>query len=376
MILAGIYIHIPFCKQACHYCDFHFSTQTDLKSKMVEMICKELIIQKDYLGKDCIIKTVYFGGGTPSLLTKEEIAAILQTISLHYKLDLEELTIEANPDDLSPAKLQELKALKFDRLSIGIQSFHDEILKFYNRSHNAEESLKVIENARNAGFEKLSIDLMYGFPQADHSLWKTDLQIATSLEPGHISSYCLTIEPGTALGSWTQKGKFLPASEDFSADQFEIMQDHLERAGYIQYEISNFGKPNAFAVHNTNYWKGIPYLGIGPSAHSFDGKTRQHNIANNAKYIKSLEMGELNFEKDLLSREDIINEYILTSLRTIWGTDLQKLEDQFDTSLLELKKSVINEFQEDRLLALKNQYLVLTKEGKLLADYIAGKLFL
>jgi len=343
---------------------------------MVEMICKELIIRKDYLPYGNPVKTVYFGGGTPSLLSSDELSAILQTISLHYPLDLEELTIEANPDDLTPQKLHELKSLKFDRLSIGIQSFHDEVLKFYNRTHNAEESIQCIDLARSMGFEKLSIDLMYGFPHADHELWKKDLQLAISYDPGHISSYCLTIEPNTALGNWTKKGKFLPASEDFCAEQFEIMQESLEEAGYIQYEISNFGKPGAFAVHNTNYWKGVPYLGIGPSAHSFDGHSRQHNIANNAKYIKALEKEELEFEKDELSPTDLANEYILTSLRTIWGTDLMKLKNLHNTPLLEVKNREISNFLEDGLVAVEEDHLKLTKEGKLLADYIAGKLFL
>ncbi|GAB4107621.1 radical SAM family heme chaperone HemW [Echinicola sediminis] len=343
---------------------------------MVAMICKELVLRKDYLPEGHTVETVYFGGGTPSLLSENELSAILQTISLHYQMDLQELTIEANPDDLTPDRLRELKSLKFDRLSIGIQSFHDEILKYYNRAHNAKESIQCIDMARNAGFEKLSIDLMYGFPHADHQLWIDDLQLAISHDPGHISSYCLTVEPGTTLGNWEKKGKFLPASEDFCAEQFEIMQERLGLAGYVQYEISNFGNPGAFAVHNTNYWKGVPYLGVGPSAHSFDGQSRQHNIANNAKYIKALEKGDLLSEKDLLSPTDIINEYLLTSLRTIWGTDLVKVKEEYDTLLLEEKHHEIRAFQEDGLLEVSDEHLRLTKEGKLLADYIAGKLFL
>ncbi|MBD8488336.1 radical SAM family heme chaperone HemW [Echinicola sp. CAU 1574] len=373
--MAGIYIHIPFCKQACHYCDFHFSTNTKLKEEMVQMICKELTLRKDYLGSQTLIKTIYFGGGTPSLLNEAELSAILQTINIHYKLDLEEITIETNPDDLSQNKLHELKSLGFDRLSIGIQSFSNEVLKFYNRSHNAEESKKCIQRARNTGFEKISIDLMYGFPQVDHDLWKSDLMEAIALDPGHISSYCLTVEPGTALGNWSQKGKFIPASEDFGAEQFELMQDYLEKAGYVQYEISNFGKPGAFAIHNTNYWKGIPYLGIGPSAHSFDGKTRQHNISNNVQYIKALQKDHLLSERDELSQSDILNEYVLTSLRTIWGTDLQKVKRQFGIDLLASKSTDIQFFLEDGLIQIEKENLLLTKQGKLLADYIAGKLF-
>ncbi|WP_137401166.1 radical SAM family heme chaperone HemW [Echinicola rosea] len=373
--MAGIYIHIPFCRQACHYCDFHFSTSTALKAKMVSMICKELALQKNYLGKSTPIKTIYFGGGTPSLLSSLELSAILDTISLHYQLDLDEMTIETNPDDLSQEKLKSLKTLGFDRLSIGIQSFSNEVLRFYNRSHTAEESLKSIDKARKTGFEKLSIDLMYGFPAGDHQLWEHDLKQAVQLAPGHISSYCLTVEANTALGKWAKKGTFKPASEDFSADQFELMQKRLEDAGYIQYEISNFGKPDAFAVHNSNYWKGTPYLGIGPSAHSFDGSTRQHNLSNNPKYIKALEDDTILFEKDILSQEDLLNEYLLTALRTIWGVDLQKVNQQFGVDILQAKGTLIEHFREEKLMEADSDYLRLTKKGKLLADFIAGKLF-
>lgn len=339
------------------------------------MICRELAMQQSYLGKGTVIKTVYLGGGTPSLLSADQLAAILETISQHYPLALQETTIETNPDDLTETKLDELKSLGFDRLSIGIQSFSDEVLRFYNRAHTSSESLNSISLARKRGFEKLSIDLMYGFPHPDHNLWKNDLKMATDLDPGHISSYCLTVEPNTSLGKWAQKGKFAPASEDFSADQFEIMQDHLEANGYIQYEISNFGKPGAFAIHNSNYWKGVAYLGIGPSAHSFDGDSRQHNISNNPKYLNSLKNGLLAFEKDQLTKQDIINEYLLTSLRTIWGTDLEKISQRFSVDLLSEKATEIERFAEEGLLQHQKGFLVLTKQGKLLADYIAGKLF-
>ncbi|QDH78025.1 radical SAM family heme chaperone HemW [Echinicola soli] len=373
--MAGIYIHIPFCRQACHYCDFHFSTSIALKAKMVSMICKELVFQKNYFGKNTSIKTIYFGGGTPSLLSSSELSAILDTISLHYRLDLEEMTIETNPDDLSHEKLKALKALGFDRLSIGIQSFSDEVLRFYNRTHTAKESLHSIEEARKTGFDKLSIDLMYGFPAGDHQLWEHDLKQAIQLAPGHISSYCLTVEADTALGKWVQKGTFNPASEDFSADQFELMQKRLEDAGYIQYEISNFGKPGAFALHNSNYWKGIPYLGIGPSAHSFDGTSRQHNLANNPKYIKALENDSIPFEKDILSQDDLLNEYLLTALRTIWGVDLHKIKQQFGVDIMQTKGTLIERFRKEKLVEADADHLRLTKQGKLLADYIAGKLF-
>jgi oxygen-independent coproporphyrinogen-3 oxidase len=373
--LAGIYIHIPFCRQACHYCDFHFSTNTSLKSQMVKMICKELELQKSYLGEESV-RTIYFGGGTPSLLEIVELDEILNTICQNYRLELEELTIEANPDDLHPQKLRSLKQMGFDRLSIGIQSFDDRVLKFYNRTHTAEESFAAIDKAKQAGFSKLSIDLMYGFPQPDHELWKRDLLTAIRLDPGHISSYALTVEPDTALGRWVEKGRFVPASEDFIAEQFEMMQAELGRAGYIQYEISNFGRPGAFAVHNTNYWMGVPYLGIGPSAHSFDGKNRQHNPSNNIKYIKALEKGYLDFEFEEMEATDALNEYLLTSLRTMWGADLDYIRAKYQKDVSKEKREEISRLEKGGWLEVKEERLILTAKGKLLADALALKLFL
>jgi oxygen-independent coproporphyrinogen-3 oxidase len=373
--LSGIYIHIPFCKQACHYCDFHFSTNTDLADKMIQMICKELELQKDYLGAQATIKTIYFGGGTPSLLRVGQLEDILNVVHKHYPLAIEELTIETNPDDLVSEKLWSLKVLGFDRLSIGIQSFDERVLRFYNRTHSAEESLIAIQKAKEAGFQKLSIDLMYGFPYPTHQLWKDDLQKAITLDPGHISSYALTIEPGTAMGKWTKKGSFVPATEDFVAEQFEIMQEELEGAGYVQYEISNFGKPGAFAIHNTNYWMGIPYLGVGPSAHSYNGKSRQHNLSNNNKYIKALERGTLLFESEEMDILDNLNEYLLTSLRTMWGADTALIKKRYMIDLLVEKSAEINQLVQDDWLAVDGQRLMLTRKGKLLADGIALKLF-
>jgi len=342
---------------------------------MVKMICKELELQKEYFEPDTVIHTLYFGGGTPSLLEVAELSQILDVAHRHYKLELRELTLEANPDDLDTGKLLALRQLGVNRLSIGIQSFDDRVLKFYNRAHNAAESLASIDKAKQAGFSKLSIDLMYGFPQSDHELWKKDLTTAIALDPGHISSYALTIEPDTALGRWTAKGKFNPASEDFIAEQFEMMQDQLGQAGYLQYEISNFGKPGAFALHNTNYWKGIPYLGIGPSAHSFNGRSRQHNISNNIKYIKALEQGSLLFECEDLEPVDALNEYLLTSLRTIWGADLRHIYNLYGKDLLIDKGAVIDDLREQGWLEVKEHALVLTTSGKLLADGLALKLF-
>jgi len=347
-----------------------------LTKEIVKSICKELELQKNYLGNASVIKTVYFGGGTPSILSIEQIAEIMDTVRQHYLLDLQELTIETNPDDLTPEKLIAWKDIGFDRLSIGIQSFNERVLRFYNRAHNAQESLIAVERAKQAGFEKLSIDLMYGFPHHNHEIWNKDLDTALKLDPGHISSYALTIEADTALGKWTEKGKFIPASEDFVAEQFEWMQETLDQAGYVQYEISNFGKPGAFAVHNTNYWMGIPYLGVGPSAHSFNGKSRQHNPSNNIKYIKSLEQGLLSFDYEEIDLSEALNEYLLTSLRTIWGADVLFILDKFQKNLLIEKDKEIGQLIKEDLLKVEGSKILLTRKGKLLADGIALKLFL
>ncbi|WP_373494212.1 radical SAM family heme chaperone HemW [Aquiflexum sp.] len=374
--MSGIYIHIPFCRQACQYCDFHFSTGTNRTDEMVEMICEELELRRDYLPNGKPVNTIYFGGGTPSLLNAAQIGKILEQIQLYYQLDLKELTLEANPDDLHLKKLEDWKALGLDRLSIGIQTFDAEILRFYNRAHTSEDSFNAIKLAKAAGFQKLSIDLIYGFPSNDHKIWENDLQIALGQDPGHISSYCLTVEPKTALGNWEKRGIYTHSSEDFAAVQFEMLMESMDKAGYVQYEISNFGKPGQFAVHNTNYWTGVPYLGIGPSAHSFDGKIRGFNIANNPKYIDKLKKGELAFTEEQSTTINIANDRILTSLRTIWGLDLNALKTDLRFDLLDLKNKQIDLLQNEQLLILENNHLTLTTQGKLLADSIAASLFL
>ncbi len=340
------------------------------------MICEELELRRDYLPNGKPVNTIYFGGGTPSLLNAAQIGKILEQIQLYYQLDLKELTLEANPDDLHLKKLEDWKALGLDRLSIGIQTFDAEILRFYNRAHTSEDSFNAIKLAKAAGFQKLSIDLIYGFPSNDHKIWENDLQIALGQDPGHISSYCLTVEPKTALGNWEKRGIYTHSSEDFAAVQFEMLMESMDKAGYVQYEISNFGKPGQFAVHNTNYWTGVPYLGIGPSAHSFDGKIRGFNIANNPKYIDKLKKGELAFTEEQSTTINIANDRILTSLRTIWGLDLNALKTDLRFDLLDLKNKQIDLLQNEQLLILENNHLTLTTQGKLLADSIAASLFL
>lgn len=373
--MAGIYIHIPFCKQACHYCDFHFSTQLSGMNDLINAICKELEVRKDYLGQEAI-DTVYFGGGTPSLISFSHLEQILEKIEALFPKNWMEVTLEANPDDLKTDSLKEWKSLGIDRLSLGIQSFDEEVLKYYNRAHTAKESLEAIDKARKTGFEKFSIDLIYGHPYSSHSLWHKDLQKALTLDPGHLSCYALTIEPKTALGNWTKKGQFKPADEDFVAEQFQYLQEQTEKAGYIQYEVSNFGKPADFALHNTNYWRQVPYLGVGPSAHSFDGEHRGANPANNNQYIKVLDKNISPFKIEFLEDEDKTNEYILTSLRTIWGIDLSWLKDKRGYDLNYSKREILKKMDIEGWLNWNGNMLSLTKKGKLLADSIASSLFI
>lgn len=374
--LSGIYIHIPFCKRACHYCDFHFSTNSNHMEPMANAICKELEMRKGFFGSQEVVKTIYFGGGTPSLMPTDLLEKIIEQISRHYVTDLEEVTLEANPDDLSASNLENWKSLGIDRLSIGIQTFDEKVLRFYNRAHTREESILAIERAKAAGFGKLSIDLIYGFPANDHGIFLADLEMALKQDPGHISSYCLTVEPKTVLGNWETKGKFQSASEDFAAEQFEILMDKLESAGYIQYEISNFGKPGNFALHNSNYWKSVPYLGIGPSAHSFDGRNRGANVANNALYIKGIENGPSPYAVEPLAAADIVNEYILTSLRTIWGLDINRVSSLSGVDFMAEKAKLLDKLYSEQLLVLKDNHLFLTRKGKFLADSIAASLFI
>lgn len=341
---------------------------------MTDSLIKELELRKDYL-KGEAVETVYFGGGTPSLLPVSHLESILRKIDQLFPGTKSEITLEANPDDLAQEKLAGWKSLGIDRLSLGIQSFHDQILQEYNRAHTAKESQTAIDLARKAGFEKFSMDLIYGFPHDDHSLWKSDLSRALELDPGHISAYALTVEPKTALGNWTKKGKFKPADEDFVAEQFEWLQEQTDRFGYIQYEISNFGKPGQFALHNTNYWLGNTYLGIGPSAHSFDGVDRGFNPSSNPAYIKAIQSGNIPFVIEPLDPTEQVNEKILTCLRTIWGLDTELVMAQFELDILKEKNQEILFLTKQGWLITRGNTLSLTRKGQLLADSIASELF-
>lgn len=370
----GLYIHIPFCKQACHYCDFHFSTSLGKKSELVNALCKELILRKDELEDE--VETIYFGGGTPSLLSVEDLRLLISEVYNNYKIsENAEITLEANPDDLSKNLLIQLSKSPINRLSIGIQSFFEEDLKLMNRAHNASEALECIKEAKKY-FENISIDLIYGIPGMTNERWEKNLEIALNLDVPHLSCYALTVEPKTALKKFIDKGIVPPVDEETAKQHYEILLSETEKAGLENYEFSNFGKHGFHSRNNTAYWEGKPYLGIGPSAHSYDGKSRSWNVANNTKYIKSIEAGILPSEIEILSIEDKYNEYIMTGLRTKKGVSLEKIESEFGKNYAEyLLKQAENHLQND-LLILENQTLKISKKGKFLSDGIASDLFL
>ena len=373
--MAGIYIHIPFCKQACHYCDFHFSTTLKKQSELVEAICKEIILRQNETDNE-IIETIYFGGGTPSLLTEREIAKILQTIYKYYRVDSQaEITLEANPDDLTLEKIMALKKLNINRLSIGVQSFFDEDLQLMNRAHLANEAINCLEQAKKY-FDNISIDLIYGIPNLSNERWLQNIKTALDFNIPHISSYALTVEKKTALDHLIKVGKINQPSEDVAHDHFHLLIDTLEKNNFVHYELSNFGKENFFSKNNSAYWQGKNYLGIGPSAHSFDGKTRSWNIANNGKYIASISKNELLIEREHLTKADQFNEYIMTGLRTIWGVSLDKIEKEFGFKFLEHTLKFAKKSVQNNHLIIENNVLKTTKSGKFLTDGLASELFL
>lgn len=372
-----IYFHIPFCKQACHYCDFHFSTSLQYKDDMLQALLLELERRADYL-QNKTIDSIYFGGGTPSLLTADEIARLIDKLGKLYDINPQaEITLEANPDDLNAAKVQALRHTPINRFSIGIQSFYEEDLRWMNRAHHAEEAKAAVMRVQDAGFENITCDLIYGYPLLSDEKWKSNMQQLIDYAVPHISSYAMTVEKKTALDHLINKGKTPAMNESQSAEQMLMMIDYLQSNGYEQYEISNFAQPGKHAIHNSNYWRGKHYLGIGPSAHSFNGVSRSWNKANNALYIKELYANQLPLETENLSPEDRFNEYIMTSLRTKWGVDLTYVNQEFGS---DFKNSLLTEAEEHlhegHILLEEAQYLRLNSSGKLLADQIASDLFI
>ncbi|MEN2414201.1 radical SAM family heme chaperone HemW [Flavobacterium mesophilum] len=375
--MSGIYIHIPFCKQACHYCDFHFSTSMKKKDDMVLALAKEIGMRKpfDSAQDDNIIETIYFGGGTPSVLSNEEINFLISEVYKHYKvIENPEITLEANPDDLSPERILELSKSPINRLSIGIQSFFEADLKMMNRAHNSAEAKKCLQEATKY-FDNISLDLIYGIPGMSDEMWKQNIQTALDFGIPHISSYALTVEPKTALSKLIQTGKIAEPQDDVASNHFMILVEMLQKNGFIHYELSNFGKENYFSKNNSAYWLGKKYIGIGPSAHSYDGEKRGWNIANNSLYIKAIQNNELPIETETLTISDRYNEYIMTGLRTIWGVSLDRIEKEFGLEYLNYLKKQSEKFLNDDLLSIENNILKPTPKGKFLTDGIASDLF-
>jgi oxygen-independent coproporphyrinogen III oxidase len=373
--MAGLYLHIPFCKQACHYCDFHFSVSTSIKTELVSAMTRELEWQVPYLAGEPI-ETIYFGGGTPSLLTDAELDFLLNTIYKNYPVAAKpEITLEANPDDLSLEKLTSLSKAGVNRLSIGVQSFDNQVLQFLNRAHTANEATRCIEAAHQAGIHNLSIDIMFGLPNQHETVLRKDLATAIALQPAHISVYSLTVEEKTAFGKWAQQGKLKVTDEPEAARQFEVVMDVLESNGFIQYEISNYSRPGFESKHNSSYWQRKKYLGIGPSAHSYNGDTRQSNVSNNHLYVKALQDRKIPFTLEQLTLENKINEYIFTSIRTHTGCNLTVLKKDYQYDLAALASQALSRMVARNLINLKTDTIVLTRAGKLVADQLALEFF-
>ncbi len=375
--MAGIYIHIPFCRQACSYCNFHFSTTLNLKTKLLEAVNHEIELTKKTDPSSEIIDTIYFGGGTPSLLTEIELAELLHTIRNSFTINIDaEVTLEANPDDINPGMLQDLLSIGINRLSLGVQSFNKAELQWMNRAHNAEQSLQSIHDIIGAGFTNFSVDLIYGSPLLSNENFIKNVAIVLNKNIPHVSAYALTVEPKTALHKMISLNKSAPVEEERQAAQFDILVAMMEDAGYEQYEISNFAKPGFRSRHNSSYWQGKHYYGFGPAAHSYDGNNiRRWNIANNALYIKSLEKKMIPFEEETLTTVQRLNETIMIALRTMEGLDLEKIKNDFggkySVTILNNAVKYINE----KKLIIRNSKLILTKEGKFFADGIAAHLF-
>ncbi|TDP03845.1 radical SAM family heme chaperone HemW [Flavobacterium sp. 245] len=372
--MSGIYIHIPFCKQACHYCDFHFSTSMRKKDEMVLALAKEIVVRKNEFENETV-ETIYFGGGTPSVLSNDEINFLISEVYKNYKVaENPEITLEANPDDLSSERIFELSKSPINRLSIGIQSFYEEDLKLMNRAHNSAEAKKCLEEAIKY-FDNISLDLIYGIPGLSDEMWKKNIETALNFGIPHISSYALTVEPKTALSKLIQTGKIAAPQDEVASNHFMILVETLQKNGFIHYELSNFGKENYFSKNNSAYWLGKKYIGIGPSAHSYDGEKRGWNIANNSLYLKAIQNDELPIETEILTISDRYNEYIMTGLRTIWGVSLEKIENEFGLEYLNYLKKQSQKFLNDDLLSIENNILKPTPKGKFLTDGIASDLF-
>lgn len=375
--MAGLYIHIPFCRKACYYCDFHFVASLKDKNSLIKALIKEIELRRTEWS-NFNFDTIYFGGGTPSVLEIDEIVSITNAIYSNYNINPEiEFTLEANPDDLNPEYLEKLKKeTKINRFSLGVQSFNDNILKYLNRQHNAQQAIDSILNIKKAGFESITLDLIYGIPGLENEEWLKNLQIFNELGITHLSAYHLAIEPKTVFAVWQKRGKFNQVEEEHSLLHYEILTAFAVENGFDHYEISNFAKNNQYSKHNTSYWKGTPYLGIGPSAHSYN-KLRRWNIANNSKYIDSvLNNHEDYFENEKLSKNEMFNDYILTSLRTKWGVDFNVIKEKFGEEFyIHCIKTIEKVDARDRITLNKSGFR-LSEKGWFIADYLMSEFFI
>ncbi|HAV25880.1 MAG TPA: coproporphyrinogen III oxidase [Bacteroidetes bacterium] len=373
--MAGIYIHIPFCKKACFYCDFHFSVSFQQKDEVVASLIKELKERKNFIGQE-EVKTIYFGGGTPSVLSAGNISEILKEVYAQYTVnDNAEITFECNPDDLSKEYLVGLKECGVNRLSIGIQSLNDESLTWMNRSHNVTQALQAIDSAAAFGFRDMSIDLIYGIPMLTEDEWRQTLKRALAMPINHLSAYSLTLEENTPYNKLVEQKKYKKPNDDDASRHFEILLEEIKLAGWEHYEVSNFCKAGNYSKHNTAYWQNVKYLGIGPSAHSFDGRGRHWNVRSNKEYIQKTQAGESVSESEELSTKDIVNETLLTGLRTKWGVNLAEVKEQYEYDIAATNQTQIMEWQQKDWLEMKDGVLRLRADGFLFADYIASELF-
>lgn len=372
--MAGIYLHIPFCKTRCIYCDFYSTTRSELKSHYVTALCRELTMRKDYL-KGEKVETIYFGGGTPSQLGKDDFTLIFDTIREQYGLEQsQEITLEANPDDLTPEYLGMLSTLPFNRISMGIQTFDDATLKLLNRRHNAQTAIEAVGRCREAGFRNISIDLIYGLPGETRERWESDLRQAIDLNVEHISAYHLIYEEDTPIYKMLKQHRIDEVDEDSSLQFFTLLMEHLQKAGYEHYEISNFCRPGKQSRHNTSYWKGIPYLGCGPSAHSFNGTTREWNVSSIDTYIKGIEENRRAFETEFLDPATRYNEFIITTMRTAWGTPIEKLKQEFGDEMWDYCRKMAAPYLANGKLEVHDGALRLTREGIFISDSVMSDL--
>jgi oxygen-independent coproporphyrinogen-3 oxidase len=372
--MAGIYLHIPYCKKKCHYCNFFSLATTKYRDDFLQALLCEIVERKTYLTE--AVQSIYFGGGTPSLLSADELHQIFETIEQNFSISpTAEITLEANPDDLSLEYLKSIQKTKVNRLSIGIQSFFDEELQLVNRVHTGQEAIESVKRAREVGFEQMSLDLIYGIPNSTLKSWEANLKHIEQLSPTHLSAYSLTQEPQTAYDVLVKKGKLQPPSDDKAIQQYELLQNYLPQLNMEQYEISNYARDGQYALHNTHYWKGIPYLGLGPSAHSYNGTHRRWNKAHLKDYIDSADKGAVLYEEEALSLENKWNEWIMTGLRTKWGIDMQQKPHSFPQPWTEVFLQKAQAFIHQELLFYSGTQYFLTEKGKLFADGIAADFF-